>query len=250
MYKAIISDIDGTLAPLTMHTEVSDTVKKAIRSLVAKNIVFCLATGKPFSMVEHLIDDLAISAPIITDNGAAIFHSTTRKVLWKSELDPAMYDGIIAMTHTYGKNIRCSDGYSGFDVVDKIPANRTLTKFMLRDFSFSEADLFVQKVKEMHHDLSVHKTSSHKGVDFMDIYITNGEATKNNAVKKVAQILGIKTDEIIGIGDHYNDISLLEACGLKVAMGNAVDELKNLADYIAPSVDNDGVADVIYKYFN
>ena len=61
-------------------------------------------------------------------------------------------------------------------------------------------------------------------------------------------MLNIKTDEIIGIGDGYNDFPLLMACGLKVAMGNAVEELKAIADYIAPSVEEDGVVDVINKF--
>ena len=60
--------------------------------------------------------------------------------------------------------------------------------------------------------------------------------------------LGINTHEIIGVGDGYNDFPLLMACGLKVAMGNAVEDLKAIADYIAPSVEEDGVADVIDKF--
>jgi hydroxymethylpyrimidine pyrophosphatase-like HAD family hydrolase len=53
---------------------------------------------------------------------------------------------------------------------------------------------------------------------------------------------------MIGVGDGYNDFPLLEACGLKVAMGNALEDLKGIADYIAPSVDEDGVANVIEKF--
>lgn len=60
--------------------------------------------------------------------------------------------------------------------------------------------------------------------------------------------MGISTSEIIGIGDHYNDFPLLMACGFKVAMGNAVPELKAIADYIAPSVENNGLADVLEKF--
>jgi hydroxymethylpyrimidine pyrophosphatase-like HAD family hydrolase len=61
-------------------------------------------------------------------------------------------------------------------------------------------------------------------------------------------MLGVKYEEIIGVGDSYNDYSLLMASGLKVAMGNAVKELKDVADYIAPSVDEDGLAEVIERY--
>ena len=53
---------------------------------------------------------------------------------------------------------------------------------------------------------------------------------------------------MIGVGDGYNDFPLLMACGLKVAMGNAVPELKAIADYIAPTVADDGIVDVIKTF--
>jgi hydroxymethylpyrimidine pyrophosphatase-like HAD family hydrolase len=80
------------------------------------------------------------------------------------------------------------------------------------------------------------------------IDITHARATKQLGVFELAKILDIETHEIIGVGDGHNDFPMLMACGLKVAMGNAVDDLKAIADYIAPTVDNDGVADVIEKF--
>ena len=69
-----------------------------------------------------------------------------------------------------------------------------------------------------------------------------------HAAKKLSQILNIETSEIIGVGDARNDIPLLEVCGLKVAMGNADDKFKLVANYIAPSVDEDGVAHIVEKF--
>lgn len=81
-----------------------------------------------------------------------------------------------------------------------------------------------------------------------DVVINHAAGTKQHGILEVAKILGINTHEIIGVGDGYNDFPLLMACGLRIAMGNAVPELKEIADYIAPSVDEDGVADVIERY--
>ncbi len=89
---------------------------------------------------------------------------------------------------------------------------------------------------------------SHEDPKRFGIMIGHTEATKQHGIQQVAKHLGINTHEMIGIGDGYNDFPLLMACGLKVAMGNAVDELKAIADYIAPPVTKDGVADVIEKY--
>ena len=64
----------------------------------------------------------------------------------------------------------------------------------------------------------------------------------------VSKLLNIKTKHISGVGDSNNDFPLLLACGLKVAMGNANSDLKQIADFVAPSVEEDGVATVIERF--
>ena len=60
----------------------------------------------------------------------------------------------------------------------------------------------------------------------------------------------IKKEETLTIGDQNNDIALLKAGGIKVAMGNATDELKSIADYITDTVENDGFVKAVEKYCN
>ena len=96
-------------------------------------------------------------------------------------------------------------------------------------------------------DISVRKSPSyHK--DLVWVMITSPIATKLHSVLEITKLLGVTPEETIGVGDGYNDYPLLMACGLKIAMGNAVQELKAIADFIAPSVDEDGVATVIDKF--
>ena len=80
--------------------------------------------------------------------------------------------------------------------------------------------------------------------------IGSKEAKKSSGVKFLADMWGIKQDEILTIGDQNNDIELLKAGGVKVAMGNATDELKECADYITDTVDNDGFVKAIEKFVN
>jgi hydroxymethylpyrimidine pyrophosphatase-like HAD family hydrolase len=80
------------------------------------------------------------------------------------------------------------------------------------------------------------------------VVISNSLATKQHGIIEVARLLNISTKDIIGVGDGYNDFPLLLACGLKIAMGNANEELKKIADFVAPSVEEDGVATVIEKF--
>ncbi len=77
---------------------------------------------------------------------------------------------------------------------------------------------------------------------------SNREASKYCAVKFLQKYWNLKDDEILTIGDQNNDIALLEAGGIKIAMGNATDELKNVADYITDTVQNDGFVKAMEKF--
>ena len=83
--------------------------------------------------------------------------------------------------------------------------------------------------------------------NYIDIFTTHPNSTKQHAILKFSQILEIDPKDIMGIGDGYNDMPLLMACGLKVAVGNAINDLKEIADYIAPPVIDDGFAYAVRK---
>jgi hydroxymethylpyrimidine pyrophosphatase-like HAD family hydrolase len=77
---------------------------------------------------------------------------------------------------------------------------------------------------------------------------SNSEASKYCAVKFLQKYWGLSDDEILTIGDQNNDIALLQAGGIKVAMGNATEELKKIADYTTDSVENDGFVRAIERF--
>lgn len=247
-YKAIISDVDGTLTPLKEYSQLSETIKNAIKSVQDKNISFSLATGKPFYLIEHLIDELQLTSPVIVDNGAAIYNPLTKKPLWESVMDRKELAEVFALATKYKKRIRISAGKNSVDAAELTTDHQNVTKLLIMGLSVKEAEEYIAQVEQNYKNLAIVRAQAYEGEGFFDIYITNAEATKQHAVLKLAEILGIKTEEMIGIGDHYNDFPLLMSCGLKVAMGNAVDDLKAIADYIAPSVEEDGVANVIEKF--
>ena len=80
-------------------------------------------------------------------------------------------------------------------------------------------------------------------VDFTRVGVT-----KATAVRELARMLGTKPEMMIAVGDSYNDLALLEACGLRIAMGPAPDELRAIAHYVAPTVDEDGLAVAIEEF--
>ena len=76
----------------------------------------------------------------------------------------------------------------------------------------------------------------------------NKEVDKSKSILRLCEILNINIEEVIAIGDSYNDISMIETAGVGIAMGNGVQEIKEIADFITDTNENDGVAKAIKKY--
>jgi Cof subfamily protein (haloacid dehalogenase superfamily) len=247
-YKAIITDIDGTLAPVALKSVPSKLVKNAIQKTQNKGVFFSLATGKPFSLVEYLIDELKLTAPIIVDNGAALYDPRTKKPILDFVIDNDEASQLLKFIIKNSKEYRLSCRKGNLHNCKELPQNDVVRKFIILDLPLGKTDVLIKELESHYKNLHIVKTSSDLGKEYNAIYISSGNATKQHAVLKFAEILGISTQEIIGIGDHYNDFPLLMACGLRVAMGNAVPELKAIADYIAPTVEEDGLAHVLNKF--
>lgn len=245
-YKAIISDIDGTIAETRIDAFPSQVVTNAIKKS-HDVITFSLATGRPFHLVKYLSEHLNLQSPIITDNGAAIVDSKTGSSLWEALLSHNEAEDILTITKDCALT-RISCATTNLENPTEIPLGTKIQKISVHDLTQNEMERLISKLESKFKDLAIVRAAAFKGKDFFDVYISNGKATKQHAVLKLAEILNISPHEIIGIGDGYNDFPLLMACGLKVAMGNAVPELKEIADYIAPPVEEDGVADVIERF--
>jgi hypothetical protein len=247
-YKAIISDIDGTLTPLNPYVLPSEIVTRTINQAIEKGMIFSLASGRPLFLVENITRLFNGIGPCIVDNGALIVDSQTGKTLWEANLPPKQANRIIQIAKDC-KLVRASCDSGGIDNPKIIPKNTKIRKMSVHDIYPNSADTIIANVTNEFNDVAAVKAASYEGDHLVDVYFSNILATKQHAVITLAKLLNISPTEIIGIGDGYNDFSLLMACGLKVAMANAVNELKAIADEIAPSVDEDGLAYIIKKYF-
>jgi len=247
-YKAIISDVDGTLTRIVPNALPTDKVSNRIGQAVENGLTFSLASGRPFFLIKYLVDHLGNIGPCIVDNGAVIADSKDGSVIWEATLPTSHANKILELSKSF-KLVRASCDTGGIENPTKIPASTKARKISIHDIPVEQAEGIISKVATEFKDVTGVKAASYEGSHLVDVYFSDINATKQHAVFKLAEILGITHEEIIGIGDGYNDFPLLMACGLKVAMGNAIDELKAIADYIAPSVEEDGLAQVIEKYY-
>lgn len=243
-YKAIITDLDGTCVPNALDAVPSESVRKAI-ALAQQKVPVCAATGRPLSIAKRVIRELGIVDYCATSDATVIYYPKTDRVVRSFPLSSDTAEAVKA--HLINKDMRFMVGEEQSEHVYKGNAlpDPTLS-LAVPELTHDQADALIQSLTHIP-NISVMKVKSFIP-DKVWVTVTHAEATKLHGVMTITELLGIDPREVIGIGDGYNDYPLLSACGLKIAMGNAVPELKAIADVIAPSVDDDGVAMIIRKY--
>lgn len=245
-YKAIMLDVDGTIMTNQRYGKPSQAVIDALNK-ASEHLYVGLATSRPRKDLFPIIGGINLSGYSIITGGSQIINTKTKKIIWEQPIDVKDVRAVCKILEKNTKNpFWLNTGEEDiFFPPGPIP-KKTLQIYIHDKYTNEIADAYIEKISHIP-GIGVHKVPSwDKGC--FDIIVTHALATKQHGILEVAKLLGITTDEIIGVGDGYNDFPLLMACGLKVAMGNAVDDLKAIADYIAPSVDDDGVADVIQKF--
>jgi hydroxymethylpyrimidine pyrophosphatase-like HAD family hydrolase len=205
-----------------------------------------VATTRSLTYAQTIVNQLQLVGPSIFKAGVYLVDLPSGKILAEHVLS---YEDVMFAAHLLQK----------YNVPFIIQDNEKDSPYIPTAVPEHPASLVVWNIdkhtadiltKELSHNnnIAVHNGPSWENKDHLWLSITNAQATKQHAVLEVAKLLHIDTKEIIGVGDAANDFPLLMACGLKVAMGNATEDLKAIANYIAPSVEEDGVADVIDRF--
>ena len=244
-------DVDGTLIPYDYAALPSAKVAAAIKKAKEK-VEICLVTGRSYATVKQILAKLQVTSGFaVINNGAYVVDIATHEVVHEQIINKSDTQEIISLFLEEQMPFSIKEGPFESENVDRLyKLEKKITKasmfFTEEIFSVAQVDKFLERLKH-NSRITIHK-SQHKDRTKAGINITHVNATKLHGVHKVAERLFIDPSEMIGIGDSYNDFPLLMACGLKVAMGNAIDDLKAIADYVAPSVHEDGVADVIEKF--
>ena len=231
MIKMVATDVDGTL--LKWSYEYSPYVKDAIKKLQDNGIKVVFVTGRMHCAAIGIAKELGIKEPIVSYQGGMIkeFYKSD-KVLYRKDMDSER-----AQEYTDARFIDYH--ICKFDKLKIQNVNKILA------IDFNDADRvtgWVRDLGKMFPDLYTVKSTPY----FCEI--ANKEATKGNAVKFLQNLWGIKQEEILAIGDQDNDIELLKAGGIKIAMGNSTPALRECADYVTDTVDNDGWATAVEHF--
>jgi len=261
MIKLIATDIDGTI--LIPEGNFTEGVKNCIKELDNKGIKVVLVTGRMNSAASKIAKDLGLNTPVISYQGGLIIDNNEklyeryltleqaeRIIEWskKENIHINLYNDDILYSENdcYEVQRYCNNLHTEFTVKSFKEINKNkINKLLAIDYSNPERiTRYEKELQEIFPDLYIVKSTPY----FLEF--SNPEASKKCAVEFLQKHWGLKKEEILTIGDQNNDIALLQAGGIKIAMGNATDELKEIADYITDSVFNDGFVKAIDKFCN
>lgn len=259
-YKLVAVDMDGTL--LNEKLEISARTKEAIVKAKEQNVQITLATGRMYQSVLPFAKELELAIPLITYNGALVKDSATGEVYYHEPIPLEYAQEIIRLVKDKNAslNLYVNDTLYVKELnartelyvsIAKVKANPVgdLAEFLqahpTKMLLIGEPEELGQIGEEIKEKLEgkVEVTSSNPR--FLEII--SHQVTKGQALKTLAEKMGIKQEEVVAFGDSYNDLSMIEYAGLGVAMGNAPQAIKDKADLLALSNKEDGVADVIER---
>lgn len=242
--KALITDVDGTLIPNRSTKLPSERVIEAVVKS-GKQIHIGLATARPYGQVKYLFDGLQLKGPSILSGGAQLVNAPHRDYIYERFMEHGDVLKICKLLKSKKLNFWIQDDGLDYDF-DK---NYAPYKPFVIAVHNVDIDLIHDVKRLIHEDnhVATHTVqSSEKGK--ADIHITDPEATKQHGLIETAKILNIDRSQIIGVGDSNNDYPLLMACGIKIAVASATQELKEIADYIAPSAEEDAIGWILEKF--
>ena len=259
--KLLAVDLDDTL--LNEECVVSEANKQAIQEAVARGVIVTIATGRMFESAQKIAKEISLDVPLIAYNGALVKSAISEDVLMEMCLDEEPAQAVLDLFREKGWYVQLYRGDKLYvDVVTddtRDYENRVKTKAVaIGDAMYTDPKnilkmLAIDDVDKLDY---VEKTvqTTFAGKIFAPrsrarlLEIVNAKVNKGEALRFVAEHFGIDREEVMAIGDSNNDIAMLEYAGIGVAMDNASPRVKEVADVMTKSNEEDGVAEAIRKY--
>jgi Cof subfamily protein (haloacid dehalogenase superfamily) len=254
--KLLAIDVDGTL--LNDDHQLTERTKRAISQIKEHGVKVVLATGRGPVSCFPIMEELALTEPMITHNGAVIVDPQTKHIALEigfkaEELLPIIqycrqtdihFDACTAFEmYIEGRNPQADQMYKKFFANPRLVVDTSLLTDQIVKFTLfgdeRQMDRSLEEVVPKFPDWSIIRS----GEKFIDVM--HPQATKGNALKRILKEQNIHPDHVVAFGNYYNDLEMIQLAGVGVAMDNSPDQIKRLADRVTVSNNEDGVAEVI-----
>lgn len=246
MYKLLLLDVDGTLVENKQEALPSPGVIEAIAKAKEK-ISIGIVTGRPYEHTKKVIESLGLTGIGVFNGGAEIINLENGEVLYRQSLDTQLAKQILELVLPYGYEVLNAISSNEQPVSNVSQITEPTDKLLVVNVPTKETPEIIAALDAIE-GIAAHPVSAWSDEDVFCISIVHEHASKRYGAERIMKMLGCEKDEVLAIGDGHNDLPLIEAVGLGVAMGNAPDEVKQLAGDVTASVNEDGVARAIEKY--
>ncbi len=267
-YKLLALDMDGTL--LNSKKEITEHTYQALERANEAGCQVCLSTGRGFAELKDYERQMDILSHGILISGGCIYDFHNQEVLSQRTIEREFIEQIVAaiadrdiMVQVLNQTLsvveksilsRMEDFYMGVytpmyervttkvdDIRDfLLHSGEDATKINLYHRSPKEREKTLQLLKDLPLSFAYSEQTS--------LEITPQNIDKGAGLKFLCEKLSISPDEVIAVGDADNDLPILREAGLSVAMGNANDHVKELADVVTGDNDHDGIAEIVERY--
>jgi len=268
--QLIIFDLDGTL--LKNDGTIGDETKRLIKKLEKHGVIFSFATGRLHSAITKYAEILDIKTPLISLDGCVIKNHPEGKIIFESFVPTKYVSQVIGYSEKYTVYVAlCHDDAIYFthqnsfipEIMDKLGAkyeevdsyesyiSKTL-EIVLAANSFTVINNIREAVTSpflSRLNTSFFQSHSHPGIYYLEI--RKKGSSKGKGMERLTKYLNIRKRNTAVVCDWYNDISLLQKPITKIAMRNAVDEVKELADFVTSKSNNEeGAAEFLEQVLN
>jgi Cof subfamily protein (haloacid dehalogenase superfamily) len=262
--------MDGTL--LDSKKEISPRNLEAIREARREGVAVTICSGRVHMMLGVYARQLQLDVPLIASNGGVIFDPVKREILYRELLPPEEarllfdfcgqngldYCALGSEGGFFSPGGRCAERFERYNRAAAETGLETIPLRLFDDGHENALRTFLYKAL-IYRDgkraealaESFFRTREALGYAFSDanaIDVGSAKVDKGSGVRRLARLMGIEKEEVCVFGDYNNDIPMFREAGFAVAMGNACEEIKDLADAVTSVNDGDGVAEAIRKY--
>ncbi|NLZ48935.1 MAG: sugar-phosphatase [Clostridiales bacterium] len=265
MYKLIALDMDGTL--LRKDKTISERTFNALQAARERGVKVVLSTGRPVMGIRNYLDYLGLNEDdeyAITFNGSAVQTGKSGNMLFQKFMTGKDLHRIYKLSQEHDLNIHAFDK-NGRLITPKankytdVEAEINKIQVQVEDFNNIKYDDKIIKVMIVDEPEKLDKLEKNMPKEYSADYSIMRSASifleflkpginKSIGLSVLSEHLNIAKEEIIAVGDADNDIAMIKYAGLGVAMDNAFPQVKEAADYITSSNNDDGVAEVIEKF--
>lgn len=265
MIKAVFIDIDETLT--NSQREVTEKTKLEIKKCVENGVKIILTSGRSRREAMDFQEQIGTSPYIVSSNGASAYDAENGVEIYNERIDPQMALQLIKHSRENGYRIKLNykdllvmneaaypdekDKEVSYEELERVAVEEQVVQCVITSTDFEKMKVFRDYIKNECVGIAVANESKRfKNPDLKpsrNYYcdVASVKVSKENAVKAVCEYFEIKPEEIVTIGDGENDLSMFELTPNSVAMGNSLPEIKEKANYVTASNDEDGVAKVL-----